>query len=141
MQRLQAVLIEFEKADIEITGVYDEATLAAVHAFQKKYSAEILTPWGIKESTGYVYLTTRKKVNEIYCQGTKLFPLTSAEQQIIEKARTANTQGDTGTVSSPQTGKAKESAESSSQAGAAAEADTDSLWNKIRGFFRSIRGR
>ena len=140
VRRLQAVLVEFEKANIEINGVYDDATLAAVHAFQNKYASEILTPWGIKESTGYVYLTTRKKVNEIYCHGTKLFPLTSAEQQIIEKARTANAGTDTGTASSPQTGTAS-TGDAASQAGAAAEADTDSLWNKIRGFFRGIRGR
>jgi len=87
VRRLQFVLKEFEGASVEITGVYDQRTLNAVHTFQKKYAGDILTPWGIKTSTGYVYLTTRKKVNEIFCRNTRAFPLSGAEQQIIQKTR------------------------------------------------------
>ena len=87
VQRLQYVLRDFEGATIAINGVYDAVTLAAVHAFQSKYESEILTPWGITQSTGYVYLTTRKKVNEVYCRGTKQFPLTAQELQTIQKSR------------------------------------------------------
>jgi len=142
VRRLQAALIEFEQADIEVTGVYDAETLAAVHAFQTKYASRILTPWGIKESTGYVYLTTRKTVNEIYCRETKLFPLTTAEQQIIDKARAENL-ADTGIGGAPAnvSREREDSSESTtSQAGAAAAADATTLWDRIRGFFRSIRG-
>lgn len=87
VKRLQAVLHDFEGASIPISGIYDAATLAAVHTFQTKYAASILIPWGIGKSTGYVYLTTRKKVNEIYCKNTKQFPLTAQEMQEIAQKR------------------------------------------------------
>jgi hypothetical protein len=86
VKRLQSVLIS-EGAAIEESGIYDADTLAAVHAFQTKYAGEILTPWGMKKSTGYVYLTTRKKVNEIYCKMAKEFPLSVDETGEIEKYR------------------------------------------------------
>jgi hypothetical protein len=70
-----------------VNGTYDAPTLAAVHAFQIKYAGDILTPWGISKSTGFTYLTTRKKINEVYCRNTKQFPLTGAEQQTIQKSR------------------------------------------------------
>ena len=87
VRRLQYVLKHFEGHDIEINGIYDDATLAAVHAFQTKYAADILEPWGIRSSTGYVYLTTRKKINEIFCNNTKAFPLTEAERNIVSATR------------------------------------------------------
>jgi len=87
VRRLQYVLRDFEGAKIAVNGVYDAPTLAAVHAFQMKYAADILTPWGITESTGFTYLTTRKKVNEVYCRSTKQFSLTAAEQQTINASR------------------------------------------------------
>ena len=68
-------------------GTYDKATLAAVHAFQSKFAPDILTPWGISRSTGFVYLTTRKKINEIVCQNTKTFPLTADEIKKIEASK------------------------------------------------------
>ena len=92
VKRLQRFLRDHESAKVDENGVYDAPTLAAVHAFQTKYAADILTPWGIGKSTGYVYLTTRKKVNEIFCNYTRTFLLTTDELQKIEKARTANIQ-------------------------------------------------
>jgi len=87
VRRLQLVLRDFEGHDVPVDGVYDQRTLNAVHRFQAKYSSDILTPWGIDQSTGFVYLTTRKKVNEIYCKGTKQFPLTAQERSIIERTK------------------------------------------------------
>ncbi|MBI4088103.1 hypothetical protein HY418_01840 [Candidatus Kaiserbacteria bacterium] len=87
VRRLQLVLRDFEHASVEVNGIYDMATLAAVNAFQQKYAAEILTPWGITQPTGYVYLTTRKKVNEVYCNNTKAFPLTQSQLQEIAQVR------------------------------------------------------
>ncbi|MEK7068473.1 MAG: hypothetical protein AAB964_01520 [Patescibacteria group bacterium] len=86
--RLQYVLKEMEGMDVPLTGRYDALTVAAVHAFQTKYAADILTPWGITKSTGYTYLTTRKKINEIYCAGKKEFPLSDSDQLLIERVRT-----------------------------------------------------
>lgn len=85
--RLQAFLKVFEGADVAVNGAYDAQSIAAVHAFQKKYSSDILAPWGIRNSTGHVYLTTRKKVNEIYCDRGMTFPLTPNEQQIVQDTK------------------------------------------------------
>lgn len=84
VKRIQNVLKSFEGADLEESGEYDDKSEAAVRAFQLKYAEEILTPWGIKQPTGYVFLTTRKKLNEVYCKNTKMFPLTTEETQHIE---------------------------------------------------------
>ncbi|OGG79197.1 hypothetical protein A3A39_04945 [Candidatus Kaiserbacteria bacterium RIFCSPLOWO2_01_FULL_54_13] len=89
VKRLQRFLRDFEGAKVSETGIYDGTTLAAVHAFQTKYAAEILAPWGTSKSTGYVYLTTRKKVNEIFCRNTRVFFLTVDELKKIEGARAA----------------------------------------------------
>jgi len=91
VRRLQTALRDFESAPVSVNGVYDAATLAAVHVFQTKYTSDILTPWGAHASTGYVYLTTRKKVNEIYCRNTRRFDLTAQELATIEQAK-ANAQ-------------------------------------------------
>src|SRR3989344_3913545 len=92
VKRLQRFLRDYESAKVDENGVYDTPTLGAVHAFQTKYAADILAPWGIGKSTGYVYLTTRKKVNEIFCNYTRTFLLTTDELQKIEKARAAGIQ-------------------------------------------------
>lgn len=143
VKRLQAVLIEFEKAPgVQITGAYDEATLAAVHAFQAKYASEILTPWGVKESTGYVYLTTRKKVNEVYCQGTKVFPLTSAEQRIVDRARAGTSTPAITQVTEAETGSAeKETPEGNGQEAAAGAStpQTGSFWERLMNLFKGVR--
>jgi peptidoglycan hydrolase-like protein with peptidoglycan-binding domain len=51
-----------------VSGLFDRATDTAVRAFQKKYSKEILAPWGHSTPTGYVYLTTSRKINALNCQ-------------------------------------------------------------------------
>ncbi len=73
--KLQAFLINFEgHTNVSLTGVFDQATFDAVSAFQMKYFSDILEPWGHTGPTGYVYILTLKKINEIYCQ--KILPLT-----------------------------------------------------------------
>ncbi|MEK7227507.1 MAG: peptidoglycan-binding domain-containing protein [Patescibacteria group bacterium] len=70
--RLQAFLKAFEKFDyVTINGVFDEATLQAVNEFQLRYKDEILIPWGISQPTGYVYIRTLGKINQILC-GTSI---------------------------------------------------------------------
>ena len=87
VRRLQRVLRDFEGIPLEESGVYDAPTLAAVNAFQLKYAGDILAPWGASVPTGYVYLTTRKKINEIYCNNTQQFSLTAEEARVIEETR------------------------------------------------------
>lgn len=74
-------------ANLKETGVYDAATLAAVHEFQKKNAAQILTPWGATRSTGYVYYTTKKTINEIHCKFIREFPLTSQQEAEIARVK------------------------------------------------------
>ena len=64
---LQDFLNAFEWESLEVDGVYGKYDFEAIKRFQLKYAADILTPWGIKEPTWYVYETTTKKINEIYC--------------------------------------------------------------------------
>ena len=52
--------------------------------FQNKYGNDVLSPWGLESDTGYVYLTTRKKINEIYCRFEISFPLTLDQQTEVE---------------------------------------------------------
>ena len=66
---LQAFLKDKERLYTgAINGVFDRATDTAVRAFQKKYAQDILAPWGHSTPTGYVYLTTSRKINALNCQ-------------------------------------------------------------------------
>lgn len=66
VEKLQTFLVDNEGATLAVTGVFDENTKSAVLAFQEKYREDILTPWGITEPTGYVYVTTKHKINDLY---------------------------------------------------------------------------
>jgi peptidoglycan hydrolase-like protein with peptidoglycan-binding domain len=82
--KLQTFLRDLEgHFDLEVNGVYDAATQQAVYEFQQKYSDRVLTPWGLPLPTRFVYYTTRKMVNEIYCEFAQEFPLTTDQQSEI----------------------------------------------------------
>lgn len=85
--RLQAFLQAYAYDYVELTGEFDEATLRAVQSFQTRHAEDILEPWGYEadEATGYVYITTRQKINEIYCN--QEIDLTSSEQSEIANYR------------------------------------------------------
>lgn len=68
--KLQFFLNKFEGENLSFTGVFDEMTFRAVERFQNKYFDDILKPWGHTAPTGFVYITTKKKINEIYCNTT-----------------------------------------------------------------------
>lgn len=85
--KLQQFLNNFEAFNLSVNGIYDDASYNAVHAFQTKYLNDIMIPWGATRSSGYVYYTTKKKINEIYCQFTKEFPLTSQQEAEIARVR------------------------------------------------------
>jgi len=82
VMRLQFFLKNFVDKDLEITSVFDLATEKAVKEFQESYAADILAPWNMDRSSGHVYYTTQKKINEIMCGNTKSFPL--SEEQLNE---------------------------------------------------------
>jgi PKD repeat protein len=85
VKKLQVFLRDLEGFNVEITGVYDDQTINAVNAFQLRYRDDILTPWGHTAPTSFTYITTKKKVNEIYCK--KAFPVTVQEQAEIDAYR------------------------------------------------------
>jgi hypothetical protein len=71
---LQMFLNDYEGDHLPINGVYDSTTESAVDAFQLKYNTDILKPWsdlGLlpndTTTTGYVYKTTRRMINNIVC--------------------------------------------------------------------------
>ncbi|MFC1721025.1 fibronectin type III domain-containing protein [Patescibacteria group bacterium] len=86
VKKLQTFLKDFEGfTNLEVIGVFNQATFDAVSSFQLKYAEDVLVPWGIDSPTGYVYYTTQKKINEIYC-GSKL-SLTESQLNEINKTK------------------------------------------------------
>jgi peptidoglycan hydrolase-like protein with peptidoglycan-binding domain len=65
--KLQNFLNTYEKMNVKVTGIFDKQTESAVSAFQNKYSSDIMGPWNKSTGTGYVYITTLKKINQIAC--------------------------------------------------------------------------
>ena len=78
VEKLERFLNEFEGENLAVNGIYEQIDFDAVSRFQEKYLADVLSPWSHNKATGYVYITTKKKINELYCQ--REFPLT-AEQE------------------------------------------------------------
>jgi hypothetical protein len=74
--------------NVPVTGFYDQVTYDAVKEFQKGFRNDILKPWGYdgNTGTGYVYILTKKKVNEIYCE--KAFPLNVQQEGEIAAYKT-----------------------------------------------------
>ncbi|MFA7193993.1 MAG: peptidoglycan-binding protein [Candidatus Paceibacterota bacterium] len=66
---------------VELTGFFGPKTTEAVKGFQSKYAAEILQPWvdagHVTEllPTGFVYKTTRAKINNLSCDGAEVKPV------------------------------------------------------------------
>lgn len=87
VQKLQKFLNEHLGTNISTAGIFDSDTNEAVKRFQEKYRSEILDPWGMSSPSGYVYLTTRKTINEIYCKNQIAFPLTPTEEWILRQGR------------------------------------------------------
>jgi len=65
--KLQMFLNDYMKENLEVSGIYDTLTFNAVKRFQLKEFMEVLEPWGITEPTGYVYITTKRRINMIKC--------------------------------------------------------------------------
>lgn len=85
--KLQIFLNSSEGAGLKVTGIFDTETEGAVMSFQKKYMTDILGPWDATRATGFVYITTMKKINALAC--AQPITLSADEMAIIEayKAR------------------------------------------------------
>lgn len=84
VMKLQKFLHNNGFGPLTLTGIYDAQSIEAVKAFQKKYNTEILSPWGYERPTGFVYITTRKMVNNLVCDGTTTFDLSAEQKAEIE---------------------------------------------------------
>jgi hypothetical protein len=87
VRNLQKFLNDVENEYVDENGIYDIITIAAVKRLQMKYSAEILTPWGITEPTGHVYYTTQNKINNLACTGNETFYMTGEQRREIDGFR------------------------------------------------------
>lgn len=68
VKKLQKFLKDYEGfVNVKETGIYDAITFLAVRTFQERYSKDVLSPYGALKSTGWVYVTTVKKINELMC--------------------------------------------------------------------------
>lgn len=98
--KLQYFLTTIENQQaVPMSGEYDETTFNAVRAFQNKYAADVLAPWGVTEPTGFVYYTTQKKINELYCKDAE-FPLSLEQLGEIDTFKSTIRRG-TGNSSQP----------------------------------------
>jgi hypothetical protein len=85
--KLKLFLNAFEGSNLSVNGIFDQATDAAVRAFQTKYLSSVMGPWGASQGSGYVYITTLKEINEIACN--QPFQINAAEQAIIDAYKNA----------------------------------------------------
>ncbi len=67
VRKLQRFLNDYNDENLEVTGAYGMSTIEAVERLQSRYADEILTPWGINQPTGFVYMTTLRFVNKSTC--------------------------------------------------------------------------
>ncbi len=78
--KLQLFLTTIMNLNTPTTGYFDETTVANVKLFQERYRSEILDPWydrGIvshNRPTGFVYKTTKWKINDLICPKSEPYP-------------------------------------------------------------------
>jgi uncharacterized repeat protein (TIGR01451 family) len=72
VMRLQTFLNEYIQAGLPVTGYFGPLTEKAVRAFQDKHADQVLAPWGLTASTGFVYLTTQRWINLIHCSALNI---------------------------------------------------------------------
>lgn len=80
MLRLKSFLNRNLGLKLNVNGTFDMSTFNAVKTFQSKYKEEVLLPWDlagaavnlVNNPTGYVYKTTKRKINMLICPGLNL---------------------------------------------------------------------
>ena len=89
VSKLQIFLKDSQNRNVAVTGIFDKQTEDAVDIFQERYVNDVMAPWGTKQSSGYVYITTLKKINQLACD--QPLTLSASEQAIIDdfKAKAA----------------------------------------------------
>jgi hypothetical protein len=72
VKKVQSFLNMYMNAGLVVDGFYGPLTEGAVRQFQLARNPNVLTPWGITESTGIFYLTTQTETNNIMCPPLEL---------------------------------------------------------------------
>lgn len=136
--QLQELLNKFMGANLAISGNFDEATKAAVVAFQEKYADDILAPWGVTDASGIVSFTTLKKLNELSCN--KTFDLTPIQQYLISQYRDnpAALNESTTTPATIEVGSDTVTPKETQTAGAADTEASSGIFKAISNFFKNI---
>ena len=133
--RLQAFLRNTEQLDVDISGIFDAKTEAAVKAFQEKFLSETMGPWGGTIGSGIVYITTMKKINQIACNQPLVL---SAEDQAIINAYISNdntTGNGIGSTASTSSDIGDNESQNSNIAAAAGASILSRLWAFIKSLF------
>jgi len=86
--KLQNFLNNHEGESLKADGIYNQDDFEAVKRFQSKYSSSVLEVWGLTEPTGYVYLTTRMKINSFNCNKTLECPIFTQYNSRTENTNT-----------------------------------------------------
>jgi hypothetical protein len=143
VRKLQLFLRDLQgESSFVITGVYDEATQEAVIRFQERYADRVLRPWGLPIPTAFVYYTTRRTINEMYCNFTVEFPLTEEQETEIARFRELGVPYDSrtperseGTTSSEGGSESSSTLDGEGQTASLGEGG-NTLWRSIIGFFQ-----
>ena len=137
--KLQIFLNGSENAGLIVNGIFDEKTEAAVMNFQKKYMTDILGPWDATRATGFVYITTMKKINALACATP--ITLSADELAIIEAYKTRGGSDQIGAeIGSASSGSdlasTDESVGNDNVAAAANASILSRFWNFLKNLFR-----
>jgi sugar lactone lactonase YvrE len=66
---LERFLNTYENANLIVDGIYSQSDYLTVIAWQEKYASEILKPWGLTKGTGYVFITSLRKIQKVHDTG------------------------------------------------------------------------
>ncbi|HEY4517236.1 MAG TPA: hypothetical protein VJG64_04830 [Candidatus Paceibacterota bacterium] len=72
VKKLQQFLNDERQAHLPLTGFFGPLTDKAVRGFQIAHTEQVLKPWGLNTSTGFVYKTTQRWINLINCSSLNI---------------------------------------------------------------------
>ena len=134
--KLQAFLKTTEQLDVDLSDIFDAKTEAGVKSFQAKYLADTMGPWKAATPSGKVYITTKRKINEIACNS--VINLTGDEQATISSYLNGNQNASTTIGSNPSTSTTTIGVNGNGSTNTASVANAPVIqrfWNFVKGIF------